>query len=69
MSMPTNAGPGDHRRATRRSTRSASSPASQPVAADERLRNLPAEAIYNWEPGAQFGIYRPDSFWFENGAE
>jgi peptide/nickel transport system substrate-binding protein len=41
----------------------------QPVAADERLRNLPDEAIFNWEPGAQFGIYRPDSFWFENGVE
>jgi peptide/nickel transport system substrate-binding protein len=41
----------------------------QPVAADERLRNLPAEGIFNWEPGAQFGIYRPDTFWLEDGAE
>ena len=41
----------------------------QPVAADERLRNLPEKAIYNWEPGAQFGIYRPDTFWFANGTE
>jgi peptide/nickel transport system substrate-binding protein len=38
----------------------------QPVAASVRLRNLPAEAIFNWEPGAQFGVYRPDTFWFEN---
>jgi peptide/nickel transport system substrate-binding protein len=37
----------------------------QPVAARDTLRNLPAEAIYNWEPGAQFGIYRPDTFWFD----
>ena len=39
----------------------------QPVAASARLRNLPAEAIFNWEPGAQFGIYRPDTFWFADG--
>jgi peptide/nickel transport system substrate-binding protein len=38
----------------------------QPVAARKTLRNLPTEAIYNWEPGAQFGIYRPDTFWFDN---
>jgi peptide/nickel transport system substrate-binding protein len=38
----------------------------QPVAARTTLRNLPAEAIYNWEPGAQFGIYHPDSFWFDS---
>ncbi len=35
----------------------------QPVAADPRLRNLPAEAPYLYEPGAYFGIYRPDTFW------
>jgi peptide/nickel transport system substrate-binding protein len=40
----------------------------QPVVADQDLRNLPEQAIFNWEPGAQFGIYRPDTFWFENGA-
>jgi peptide/nickel transport system substrate-binding protein len=37
----------------------------QPVAVRNTLRNVPAEAIYNWEPGAQFGIYRPDTFWVE----
>jgi peptide/nickel transport system substrate-binding protein len=40
----------------------------QPVVADRDLRNLPAEGIFNWEPGAQFGIYHPDTFWFEDGA-
>ena len=39
----------------------------QPVVADEALRNLPDEAIFNWEPGAQFGIHRPDTFWFDDG--
>jgi peptide/nickel transport system substrate-binding protein len=27
---------------------------------------VPAEGIYNWEPGAHFGIYHPDTFWFES---
>src|SRR4029077_13940013 len=38
----------------------------QPVAINPRLRNLPERDFYNWEPGAYFGIYRPDSFWFDN---
>jgi len=37
----------------------------QPVAVRGSLRNVPQEAVYNWEPGAQFGIYRPDTFWFD----
>jgi peptide/nickel transport system substrate-binding protein len=37
----------------------------QPVAVRTTLRNVPEEAVYNWEPGAQFGMYRPDTFWFE----
>jgi peptide/nickel transport system substrate-binding protein len=36
----------------------------QPVVVDASLRNVPEEGIYNWDPGAHFGIYRPDSFWF-----
>ena len=30
----------------------------QPVVMDARLRNLPEKGIYNWDPGAHFGIYR-----------
>ena len=37
----------------------------QPVAVRRSLRNVPKEAVYNWEPGAQFGVYRPDTFWFD----
>ncbi len=37
----------------------------QPIVAKKTLRNLPAEGIYNWEPGAHFGIYRPDTFWLD----
>ena len=36
----------------------------QPVVVADRLRNVPEEGIYNWDPGAHFGIYRPDTFWF-----
>ena len=36
----------------------------QPVVVNDRLRNVPVEGIYNWDPGAHFGIYRPDTFWF-----
>ena len=38
----------------------------QPVVVDARLRNVPEKGIYNWDPGAHFGIYRPDTFWFED---
>lgn len=37
----------------------------QPIVANAKLRNIPAKAIYNWEPGAQFGVYQPSSFWLE----
>lgn len=39
----------------------------QPVVASTRLRNLPAEGLYNWDPGAHFGIYSPDTFWLDDG--
>ena len=38
----------------------------QPVVVDARLRNVPEKGIYNWNPGAHFGLYRPDTFWFED---
>ena len=36
----------------------------QPVVVNPRLRNIPEEGLYNWNPGAFFGLYHPDSFWF-----
>ncbi len=36
----------------------------QPVVVSDRLHNVPKEGIYNWDPGAYFGIYKPDRFWF-----
>ncbi|MEM7463023.1 MAG: ABC transporter substrate-binding protein [Pseudomonadota bacterium] len=37
----------------------------QPVVTSSNLRNVPEEGIYSWEPTSYFGIYRPDTFWFE----
>jgi peptide/nickel transport system substrate-binding protein len=37
---------------------------AQPVVVRNTLRNVPEKGIYNWDPGAFFGIYRPDTFWF-----
>jgi peptide/nickel transport system substrate-binding protein len=39
----------------------------QPVVISNRLRNVPKEGIYNWDPGAHFGVYRPDTFWLVDG--
>ena len=41
----------------------------QPVVVNNRLRNVPEEGIYNWDPGAYFGMYKPDTFWFAEGAK
>ena len=37
----------------------------QPVVVSRRLRNVPEKGAYSWEPGAYFGVYRPDTFWFD----
>jgi peptide/nickel transport system substrate-binding protein len=37
----------------------------QPVVARDSLMNVPEQGFYNWDPGAFFGIYRPDTFWFK----
>jgi peptide/nickel transport system substrate-binding protein len=39
----------------------------QPVVVKESLQNVPTEGVYAWDPGAQLGIYRPDTFWFDQG--
>jgi peptide/nickel transport system substrate-binding protein len=35
----------------------------QPVVVSNRLHNLPEVGVFNWDPGAHFGIYKPDTFW------
>ena len=36
----------------------------QPVVVSRRLRNVPEKGLYSFEPGAFFGRYMPDTFWF-----
>ena len=38
----------------------------QPILVTNKLRNIPVEGIYNWDPGAHFGLYRPDQFWLSS---
>lgn len=35
----------------------------QPILANARLRNLPAQGLYGFEPTCYFGVYKPDTFW------
>jgi peptide/nickel transport system substrate-binding protein len=37
----------------------------QPVVVSNDLRNVPQEGIYAWEPTSYFGIYKPDTFWYD----
>jgi peptide/nickel transport system substrate-binding protein len=37
----------------------------QPVVVSEKLHNVPEEGFYNWEPGAFFGVFKPDTFWLD----
>lgn len=36
----------------------------QVVVVSRRLRNVPDSGIFNWNPGAFFGMYRPETFYF-----
>ncbi|HVE50145.1 MAG TPA: ABC transporter substrate-binding protein [Casimicrobiaceae bacterium] len=42
--------------------------ALQPVVVRDWVKNVPKEGIYSWDPGAYFGIYRPDTFWMDTKA-
>jgi peptide/nickel transport system substrate-binding protein len=37
----------------------------QPIVVSNRLRNVPENGIYSWNPGAHFGVFRPDQFWMD----
>ncbi|MEH6813440.1 MAG: ABC transporter substrate-binding protein, partial [Motiliproteus sp.] len=37
----------------------------QPIVINNRLRNVPTEGLWNWEPNAYFGVYRMDRFWLD----
>ena len=38
--------------------------APQPIVVNKRLRNVPEKGLWTWDPGAHFGIHRPDEFFF-----
>lgn len=40
----------------------------QPVVVNKQLRNVPKEGVYAYDPGAYFGMYKPDTFWFDRAA-
>ena len=37
----------------------------QPIVVGNRLQNVPQSGAWGWLPTAYFGVYRPDTFWFE----
>jgi peptide/nickel transport system substrate-binding protein len=37
----------------------------QPVVVSRNLENVPVEGMWAWEPGAAFGVYKPDTFWLD----
>ena len=37
----------------------------QPIARSARLRNIPDEGLYGYSPTSYFGVYMPDTFWYE----
>jgi peptide/nickel transport system substrate-binding protein len=39
----------------------------QLVVVSDRLKNVPEQGIYNFDPGAYFGMYKPDTFWIAEG--
>lgn len=45
------------------------SEAPQPVVVANNLRNVPTSGTWAWDPGAHFGLHRPDEFWFDQEAK
>jgi len=38
----------------------------QPIVVKDILKNVPKSAIFSWDPGAHFGMYHPDLFFFSD---
>ena len=36
-----------------------------PIVVNDSLKNLPETGLYNWDPGAFFGMYHIDGLWFD----
>ncbi len=35
----------------------------QPIVVGPKVRNVPKEGYYGWDPGGYIGLYKPDTFW------
>jgi peptide/nickel transport system substrate-binding protein len=35
----------------------------QPVVVARKVRNVPKQGYYAWDPGGYIGLYQPDTFW------
>ncbi|MBL8894632.1 MAG: ABC transporter substrate-binding protein, partial [Rhizobiales bacterium] len=40
----------------------------QPIVANARIKNVPTSAFYGFDPTCYFGVYRADTFFYEDGA-
>lgn len=40
--------------------------ARQPVATAPSLQNVPEDGVFVFDPGAFFGVYQPDTFWYDD---
>ena len=41
----------------------------QPVVVSRHLHNVPEKAVWAWDPGAQFGVHKPDTFWLDESRQ
>ena len=39
----------------------------QPIVVSKKLRNVPEEEVYSFQPGSYFGVFMVDTFWFKDG--
>lgn len=39
----------------------------QPIVVNNKLRNVPEEEVYSFQPGSYFGVFMVDTFWFKRG--
>ena len=35
----------------------------QPIVVGPKIKNVPKEGYYAWDPGGYIGLYQPDTFW------
>lgn len=40
----------------------------QPIVVNKKLRNVPKEEVYSFQPGSYFGVFMVDTFWFKRGS-